>query len=52
MRYALPALVAFGILVWDISRNNGHYTRQLDASLNDSARLAGADDGLSGLTQP
>ena len=38
MRFALAAVVAFGILVWDIRQNNGHYTRQLNASIDDIAR--------------
>ena len=38
MRWALVPLLVFGFLVWDMSKNHGHYTRSISASLDDLAR--------------
>ena len=38
MRPALAALLVFGFLAWDMSKNHGHYSRMLSASLDDAAR--------------
>lgn len=38
MRPALLAMLVFGFLVWDMSKNHGHYSRLITASLDDVAR--------------
>lgn len=38
MRPALAAVLVFGFLVWDMSKNQGQYTRSITASLDDVAR--------------
>jgi hypothetical protein len=38
MRPALAALFVFGFLVWDMSKNQGQYTRSIGSSLDHAAR--------------
>lgn len=38
MRLTLAAIVAFVLLAWDMSRNNGYYTRHINAYLEDIGR--------------
>jgi hypothetical protein len=38
MRLTFAAVLTFGFLVWDMSRNNGHYVRQINASIDDIVR--------------
>jgi len=38
MRPALAALLVFGFLVWDMSKNHGQYTRSITASLDHAVR--------------
>jgi hypothetical protein len=38
MRPALLAVLVFGFLVWDMSKNHGQYSRSITASLDDVAR--------------
>jgi hypothetical protein len=33
MRIAIFIVLAFGFLVWDLERNNGHYTNEIQSSL-------------------
>ena len=35
MRLTLAAIVVFGFLAWDMSRNHGYYTRHINAHLDD-----------------
>jgi len=38
MRPALLAVLVFGFLVWDMSKNQGQYSRSLAGSLDNDAR--------------
>jgi hypothetical protein len=38
MRLICVAVFAFCFLVWDMSRNNGHYVLQINASIDDIVR--------------
>ena len=38
MRPALLAVLVFGFLVWDMSKNHGQYSRTLSGSLDNVAR--------------
>jgi hypothetical protein len=38
MRPVLAAVFVFVFLVWDMTKNHGHYSRSLSASLDDVAR--------------
>ena len=38
MRPALVAVLVFGFLVWDMSKNHGRYSRSITASLDGVAR--------------
>jgi hypothetical protein len=38
MRPALIAVLVFVFVVWDVSKNHGHYSRSITASLDDVAR--------------
>jgi hypothetical protein len=38
MRPVLVAVLAFGFLVWDMSRNQGRYTHAMTASVDDFTR--------------
>jgi hypothetical protein len=38
MRPVLAAVLVFGFLVWDMTKNHGQYSRSLSASLDDVAR--------------
>ena len=38
MRLILVAIFAFGFLVWDMGRNNGHCVREINASIDDVLR--------------
>lgn len=38
MRSALMAVLVFGFLVWDMSKNRGLYSRAISASFGDVAR--------------
>ena len=35
MRWALVPLFVFGLLVWDMSKNHGQYTRSISTSLEE-----------------
>ena len=38
MRLTFAAIVVFGFLAWDMSRNHGYYTRHINAHLDDIGR--------------
>jgi hypothetical protein len=38
MRLTLAAIVVFGFLAWDMSRNHGYSTRHINAHLDDIGR--------------
>jgi hypothetical protein len=38
MRLLLAIVVVFAFLVWDMARNNGHYTHLLNASVSSIGR--------------
>ena len=38
MRLILVAIFVFGFLTWDISQNDGHYARHINAYLDDIGR--------------
>jgi hypothetical protein len=38
MRPAFVAFLVFCVLVWDMTKNHGHYSRLISASLDDAAR--------------
>lgn len=38
MRPALLAMLVFGFLVWDMSKNHGRFSHSISASIDDVAR--------------